>query len=304
MSKADTVTLSRAEYGALLDRIEELEDNLIASAVLATEAALGAAAARRDYLSADGFERILAGEHPLKAWREWRGLSQTALARRASLSKAYVNEIEAGAKPGSLRALRACSGLTRRDDRDHERGAGRERAEVEVRVVLDQEPHRDLEALARELPEGLPARERVRRRRRHLERVEELLLERAVVLEPTLLEDLGLHPRGVAVEYNGEILKRARYPDTRLGHGDRLEIVRFVQGGGGRAGSGLSFGDRAAIVPDGSGPLAQLVEQQTLNLRVRGSIPWRLTSPRDGGGGRRPRRSPVLITLVIPSPSV
>ena len=84
MSKADTVTLSRAEYGALLDRIEELEDNLIASAVLATEAALGAAAARRDYLSADGFERILAGEHPLKAWREWRGLSQTALARRAS----------------------------------------------------------------------------------------------------------------------------------------------------------------------------------------------------------------------------
>ena len=26
------------------------------------------------------------------------------------------------------------------------------------------------------------------------------------------------------------------------------------------------------------GPLAQLAEQQTLNLRVRGSIPWRLTS--------------------------
>ena len=27
-----------------------------------------------------------------------------------------------------------------------------------------------------------------------------------------------------------------------------------------------------------SGPLAQLVEQQTLNLRVRGSSPWRLTN--------------------------
>ena len=26
------------------------------------------------------------------------------------------------------------------------------------------------------------------------------------------------------------------------------------------------------------GPLAQLVEQQTLNLRVRGSSPWRLTN--------------------------
>ena len=28
----------------------------------------------------------------------------------------------------------------------------------------------------------------------------------------------------------------------------------------------------------GHGPLAQLAEQQTLNLRVRGSIPWRLTT--------------------------
>ncbi len=107
----------------------------------------------------------------------------------------------------------------------------------------------------------------------------------------TLLEDLGLHPRGVAVEYNGEILKRDRYADTRLARGDRLEIVRFVQGGravgqGGRA-VGLSFGDGAAIVPGGQGPLAQLVEQQTLNLRVRGSIPWRLTN----GSSVRPKHS-------------
>ena len=91
----------------------------------------------------------------------------------------------------------------------------------------------------------------------------------------TLLAELGLHPRGVAVEYNGEILKRAEYSATLLGQGDLLEIVRFVQGG--RTG-GLSFGDPVAIVPDGLGPLAQLAEQQTLNLRVRGSIPWRLTS--------------------------
>ena len=37
------------------------------------------------------------------------------------------------------------------------------------------------------------------------------------------------------------------------------------------------------------GPLAQLVEQQTLNLRVRGSSPWRLTNKIDNlrGSGRR-----------------
>ena len=38
------------------------------------------------------------------------------------------------------------------------------------------------------------------------------------------------------------------------------------------------------------GPLAQLAEQQTLNLRVRGSIPWRLTNsdlPAGGGCGQQ-----------------
>ena len=100
----------------------------------------------------------------------------------------------------------------------------------------------------------------------------------------SLIEELGLHPRGVAVEYNGEILKRVAYADTRLAAGDRVEIVRFVQGGG--AEDLLSFEGRAAIVPGGSGPLAQLVEQQTLNLRVRGSIPWRLTN---GSSARRPQ---------------
>lgn len=46
-----------------------------------------------------------------------------------------------------------------------------------------------------------------------------------------LLTDLGRHPRTVAVEHNGAILPRERYPVTVLGTGDRLEIVGFVQGG-------------------------------------------------------------------------
>ncbi len=45
------------------------------------------------------------------------------------------------------------------------------------------------------------------------------------------LADLDFDPRAVAVEYNGVILKRDRYAETDLGEGDRLEIVRFVQGG-------------------------------------------------------------------------
>jgi len=46
-----------------------------------------------------------------------------------------------------------------------------------------------------------------------------------------LLDDLGRHPRTVAIEYNGLILPRERYASTTLSDNDRLEIVGFVQGG-------------------------------------------------------------------------
>ena len=46
-----------------------------------------------------------------------------------------------------------------------------------------------------------------------------------------LVRSLGRDPRSVAVEYNGEILRRAGYGSTGLEAGDRIEIVHFVQGG-------------------------------------------------------------------------
>ena len=45
------------------------------------------------------------------------------------------------------------------------------------------------------------------------------------------LEGLGVSPRGVAVEYNGEIIEREAYPTTTLSDGDVVEIVRMVGGG-------------------------------------------------------------------------
>jgi thiamine biosynthesis protein ThiS len=46
-----------------------------------------------------------------------------------------------------------------------------------------------------------------------------------------LLAGLGRDPRTVAVERNGEIVRRADYGETGLAPGDRLEVVHFVQGG-------------------------------------------------------------------------
>jgi thiamine biosynthesis protein ThiS len=45
------------------------------------------------------------------------------------------------------------------------------------------------------------------------------------------LETLGVNPRAVAVEHNGEILDRTRFETVVLGDGDHVEIVRMVGGG-------------------------------------------------------------------------
>jgi sulfur carrier protein len=50
-------------------------------------------------------------------------------------------------------------------------------------------------------------------------------------LLPNFLEQLGMNPRLVAVEYNGEILHRQFWDTKELEPGDRLEIVTIVGGG-------------------------------------------------------------------------
>ncbi|AMR76434.1 helix-turn-helix domain-containing protein [Cupriavidus nantongensis] len=48
----------------------------------------------------------LAGDHPVKAWRNYRRLTQDALAQAAGLSKPYLSQIENRARAGSAAALR------------------------------------------------------------------------------------------------------------------------------------------------------------------------------------------------------
>ena len=45
------------------------------------------------------------------------------------------------------------------------------------------------------------------------------------------LQQLGINPQIIAVEHNGEIIRRERYAETNLSPGDVLEIVRMVGGG-------------------------------------------------------------------------
>ena len=45
------------------------------------------------------------------------------------------------------------------------------------------------------------------------------------------IERLGVDPRAVAVEHNGDIIERDQYASTVLREGDVVEIVRMVGGG-------------------------------------------------------------------------
>ncbi|MCH5212362.1 MAG: sulfur carrier protein ThiS [Oscillospiraceae bacterium] len=46
-----------------------------------------------------------------------------------------------------------------------------------------------------------------------------------------MLAELGYKTAYIAIEMNGEILKRENYPSTELRDGDWLEVVNFVGGG-------------------------------------------------------------------------
>jgi len=101
----DTVILSRAEYEALIERIEDAEDNAFLDAVDARERAIGTENARADYLPAELVRRLIDGEHPVRVWRAHRGLTREALAAAAGVAPSYLSEIETRRKPGSFHAL-------------------------------------------------------------------------------------------------------------------------------------------------------------------------------------------------------
>jgi thiamine biosynthesis protein ThiS len=46
-----------------------------------------------------------------------------------------------------------------------------------------------------------------------------------------VIQGLGVEPSRVAVELNGEIVRRANWGSAAVGAGDKLEIVHFVGGG-------------------------------------------------------------------------
>jgi transcriptional regulator with XRE-family HTH domain len=50
--------------------------------------------------------RLVAGESPLRVFRDWRGLTQARLAELARVNRVQIADIEAGRKTGSVETLK------------------------------------------------------------------------------------------------------------------------------------------------------------------------------------------------------
>ena len=99
---ADTVTLQRADYEALVSKLEDAEDRLaVLEHRVATQERPGA-----EMLTREEADQLIAGENPIRLWREKRGLKLRGLAGMAGISHSLLAEIEVGTKTGSVETLR------------------------------------------------------------------------------------------------------------------------------------------------------------------------------------------------------
>lgn len=91
----DSVIVPRA-------RFEEIEE------LLEDRAAEAAYHRTRDEESfpAELAYRLMDGDHPVRVFRQYRGMKAVQLARRIGKSPSYLSEIETGKKPGSVAVLR------------------------------------------------------------------------------------------------------------------------------------------------------------------------------------------------------
>ncbi|MEX0941172.1 MAG: helix-turn-helix transcriptional regulator [Pseudomonadales bacterium] len=100
--KPEYAVVPIADYRALIEKAEMLDD------VAAFDKAEGPLVSGEDELVPSHIvDSLLANVNAVKVWREYRGLSQTALAGAAGLSQAYIAQIETGKREGRIDAFKS-----------------------------------------------------------------------------------------------------------------------------------------------------------------------------------------------------
>ncbi len=94
MTSEETITLTRAEYDALIEHNSQLEDRL--AAVAADDGVRVPHEVAVD---------IMRGKGPVLAFRKYHGITLRELSERTGIAVGYLSEIEHRRKPGSTSAL-------------------------------------------------------------------------------------------------------------------------------------------------------------------------------------------------------
>ena len=89
----ETVTLSRADFEAMLEELEDAEDRVTVLEDCLDDAGSGP---ERYLLTMTETMRLIDGENPLRLWREKRGMDLAQLADAVGLDSAELAEIENG----------------------------------------------------------------------------------------------------------------------------------------------------------------------------------------------------------------
>ena len=113
--KADrqSVTLARKDWKAIVEALEDADDR---KSIVASRARR--AAGIDDAVPVWIVKRIIARENPVRVYREWRGMTATALAKAAGVAQPYLSAIESGSKPGSATALKRIANVLKVDMED------------------------------------------------------------------------------------------------------------------------------------------------------------------------------------------
>lgn len=92
------VILPECEFDALIEHLEELED---------VRDVKKSRANKEERFPAEVVFRILDGENPVKVFREYRNLTQQALADMAKITRNYLSMLEVGKREGTRKVLAA-----------------------------------------------------------------------------------------------------------------------------------------------------------------------------------------------------
>lgn len=96
-------------YVRLVEDAEMLED------IRDYDAAAQAAKNGEELIPADVVYALLDGANPIRVWREYRGLSQQALASSVGISSSYLSQLETGKRTGTAEVLSTIAAKLRVD---------------------------------------------------------------------------------------------------------------------------------------------------------------------------------------------